>query len=81
MAMFSHDTKEAREGRIVIEDTTATAVYQMLVYMYSAELPQEYDVETDAVPLMHIANKYQIQALVELNEQKFIERFINKISI
>jgi hypothetical protein len=33
--------------------------------MYTGELPKEYDVEKDAVPLITIANKYEIQALVE----------------
>jgi hypothetical protein len=70
--MFAHkDTKESQQSRIVIPDSTGTAVYQMLVYMYTRELPDDYDVETDAVPLMSIANKYQISALVKLNQQKF----------
>jgi hypothetical protein len=43
--------------------------------MYTGELPREYDVETDACPLMSIANKYQISELAKLNEQKFIDRF------
>jgi hypothetical protein len=43
--------------------------------MYTGELSKEYDVETDAIPLMSIANKYQICALVKLNEQKFVDRF------
>jgi hypothetical protein len=77
-AMFSHeDTKEAREGRIKITDSTGRAVRQMLIYMYTGELPKEYAIETDAVPLMHLANKYQIKSLVELIEieQELVGRF------
>jgi hypothetical protein len=38
--------------------------------MYTHELPkEEYAIETDAAPLMSIANKYQINPLVQLIEQ------------
>jgi hypothetical protein len=75
-AMFSHEnTQESREGRIQITDSTGTAVHQMLIYMYTGELPTEYDIETDAGPLMHMANKYQIKALIQLIEQQLIDRF------
>jgi hypothetical protein len=76
MAMFSHkSTKEFRESRIQIKDSTGTAVHQMLIYLYSGELPKEYVMETDAGPLMHIANKYQIKPLVHLIEQDLVNRF------
>jgi hypothetical protein len=75
-AMFSHETtKEARESRIQITDSTSTAVRQMLIYMYTGALPTEYLVETDSSPLLYIANKYQIHALVQLIEQKLVFRF------
>jgi hypothetical protein len=75
-AMFSHEnTKEAREGRIQITDSTATAVRQMLIYMYTGELPTEYAMETDASPLLYIANKYLINSLIPLIEQELIARF------
>jgi hypothetical protein len=79
MAMFVHqNTQEFREGRIRIRDSTGTAVRQMLTYMYTGELPKEYAMETDAGPLMHIANKYQIKPLVQLIEQQLIDRFASK---
>jgi hypothetical protein len=74
--MFSHEnTKEARESRIQTTDSTDTAVHQMLVYMYTGELPSEYAIEMDAGPLLQIANKYQINSLVQLIEQGLIVRF------
>jgi hypothetical protein len=79
-AMFSHEnTKEAREGRIVIEDSVATAVRQMLIYMYTGELPKEYAIETDASPLMYTANKYEIKSLVHLIEQELVNRFVSNL--
>jgi hypothetical protein len=79
MAILSHeDTKEAREGHIQITDSTGTAVRQMLIFMYTWELPEEYAIETDAGPLMHIANKYQIKSLVKFIEQELINRFASK---
>jgi hypothetical protein len=79
-AMFSHkNTKECQESRIVIEDSTATAVRQMLIYMYSSELPTEFAIETDAGTLLHLANKYRIQSLVQLIEQGLVNRFLSKI--
>jgi hypothetical protein len=80
MAMFSHEnTKEVREGRIQITDSTGTAVRQMLIYMYTGERPNDYAIETDAGPLMHLANKYGIQSLVQLIEQELINRFALKL--
>jgi hypothetical protein len=79
-AMFSHEnTKEAREGRIVIEDSTTTAIHQMLIYMYTGELPKEYAIEKDAGPMMHLAIKYQIKSLAQLIEQQLVKRFASKI--
>jgi hypothetical protein len=76
-AMFSHEnTQEFREGRIQIVDSTCTAVRQMLIYMYSSELPTEYAIETDAGPLMHMANKYQIKPLGQSIQQALINRFV-----
>jgi hypothetical protein len=74
--MFCHEnTKEARESRIQIEDSTATAVRQMLIYLYTGELPTEYSIVKDAVPLLYIANKYQIKSLVQLIEKQLVNRF------
>jgi hypothetical protein len=82
MAMFSHEnTQEAREGRIRITDSTGTAVRQMLIYMYTGALPNEYAVETDAGPLMHIAMKYQIKPLVQLIEQRLVNRYAVRFKI
>jgi hypothetical protein len=48
--------------------------------MYTEELPEEYAAETEAGPLMHIANKYQIQSLVQLIEEELIDRFVSELS-
>jgi hypothetical protein len=70
-AMFNHkSTRESQQSRITMTDSTGTTVHQMLIYMYTHELPkEEYAIETDAAPLMSIANKYQINPLVQLIEQ------------
>jgi hypothetical protein len=47
----------------------------MIHYMYSGTLPKNYDVGKDAAELMKIADKYQVQPLVEYNEHKLIKRF------
>jgi hypothetical protein len=75
-AMFSHkNTKECRESRIVITDSTPTAVHQMLIYLYTGTLPKgEYAVEKHAGPLIKIANKYQIKSLMDFNVRKLIDR-------
>jgi hypothetical protein len=74
-AMFSHEsTKECREDRVQITDSTPIAVHQMLTYMYTGTLPKDYDVKKDAAALIAIADKYQIKPLRDFNEQKLIER-------
>jgi hypothetical protein len=76
-AMFSHEnTKESREGRIIITDSTPTAVRQMLHYMYAGALPKNYDVEKDSAALIKIADKYEIKPLMGFNEHKLIGRFV-----
>ena len=78
-AMFNHkSTKESRESRIQITDSTAKTVNQMLIYMYSGQLPkEEYAIETDALPLLNIANKYLINPLAQLIEQGLKKVFQN----
>jgi hypothetical protein len=79
-AMFNHtNTKECQESRILIQDSTPTAVSQMLIYLYTDELPKEYAIETDAFPLLYIANKYQIKSLVQIIEWRLIARFASKL--
>jgi hypothetical protein len=74
-AMFVHESmKECREGHIRIEDTTATAVRQMVHFLYAGDLPPNYDVERDAIPLAICANKYGIKPLMEYNGSRLIER-------
>jgi hypothetical protein len=81
-AMFSHkNTKECQESRIVIGDSTARTVRQMLIYIYTDDLPTEYARETDAVPLLYIGNKYQIKPLVQLIERGLVKRFTSKFRL
>jgi hypothetical protein len=75
-AMFTHkNTKESQESRIVIKDSLAKTVRQMLIHMYTGTLEKgQYDAEKDAVLLMKIANKYQIKALMDFNEKNLNDR-------
>jgi uncharacterized protein (DUF2249 family) len=66
-------TKEFRESRIQINDSNPAAVRQMLTYMYTGKLPEDYDIEKGA-DLMKIANKYLIKPLMELNKQIMMGR-------
>jgi hypothetical protein len=78
-AMFSHkNTIEFREGRIIIKDSTIAAVRQMIHYMYTGKVSEDYDREEDALPLLTIAHKYQIKPLMDFNEQILVERLVNK---
>jgi hypothetical protein len=73
--MFRQDaTTESREGRMQIRDSTATAVRQMLNYMYAGTLPLEYNATKDSVVLLRIAHKYQVLPLLEFLEHVFIKR-------
>jgi hypothetical protein len=46
----------------------------MLIYMYNGRKPEEFDVDTDAPHLMKIANKYQIEPLMDLIEDELVDR-------
>jgi hypothetical protein len=43
--------------------------------MYTGELPKDYDTDKDAIPLMSIAHKYQIESLMDFDVQQMIDRF------
>jgi hypothetical protein len=74
--MFRHkNTKECRESRITIKDSTIVAVRQMIHYMYTGNISDDYDKVADALPLLTIAHKYQIKPLMYYNEHILVERF------
>jgi hypothetical protein len=75
-AMFRpKNTKECRESRITIKDSTILAVHQMIHYMYTGNISDDYDKVADALPLLTIAHKYQIKPLVEFNEEILSRRY------
>jgi hypothetical protein len=76
--MFSHkSTTEFREGRIIIKDSTIAAVRQMIHYMYTGKVSDDYDRDENTIPLMAIAHKYQIKPLIDFNERILVERFVH----
>jgi hypothetical protein len=68
-AMLSNNANS--EARVQITDSTGTAVRQMIHYIYTGKLPVNYDIKKDALPLMDIASKYQINPLIEFIGHKF----------
>ena len=62
-AMFSHDTKENRSGKIVIEDFDINVVQGMLEYIYSGHVK---DIKLIASDLLVAADKYDLQNLKKL---------------
>lgn len=73
-AMFKHkNTKESMDSRIVIVDSTASAVSKMVGYIYTAELPGELEIE-DAARLVQLAEKYDMDQLKALCEEKLIKQ-------
>jgi hypothetical protein len=89
-AMFSHkETLESVESRIRITDFTADTVHQMLTYMYfliiffklnlffkrySGGLPDDFSDE-QATSLIEISEKYQLDSLKIICQDKLISRF------
>ncbi|CAD5206938.1 unnamed protein product [Bursaphelenchus okinawaensis] len=72
-AMFKHSLEETKNGRMKMSDCCPDAVAQMLYYMYSGSLPQEFEYE-HASPLMQIADKYALEPLKLLCQEKLIQR-------
>ena len=60
--MLTHDTKEAKEGKIEIDDAEPETVDTFLRYLYEAKVPS-LNVE-QASDLMMMADKYNVHALV-----------------
>lgn len=73
-AMFKHkETKENVESRIEIKDATSKAVHHLLTYMYSSNVAEDLSDE-DAPAVMEIAEKYGLDELKKLCQQKLMPR-------
>jgi len=73
-AMFKHTTTiENIESRLVLTDTTPVAINHMLTYMYSGSLPDGF-LDEHAPSLMQIAEKYALDPLKLLCQEKLISR-------
>lgn len=74
-AMFTHkNTLENLESRVKLTDTNPIAVHQMLTYMYSSNLPEGFEDE-HAPKLIEISEKYGLDALKILCQDKLVSRF------
>lgn len=72
--MFKHPgTIENRDNKLVLTDTNPVAVNQMLTYMYSGSLPENF-LDDHAPALMQIAEKYAMDPLKLLCQEKLISR-------
>lgn len=72
-SMFSHDYKENVTGSVAIEDIDAPLFSELLLYLYTGQVPAMAEVDR-AVELLVIADKYQLDSLkficeTELNEK------------
>lgn len=60
-AMFTHDMKERKEGKVNIEDINASDMHNLLIYIYSGVMP---DITTSRLLNLYIAaDKYDISSL------------------
>lgn len=65
-AMFEHEsTKEALEGRVVIEDVRAEVLDLLLNFLYTGKVDKTFAIGNEelAVELLAAADKYQIESL------------------
>uniref|UniRef100_A0A915ABU8 Non-specific serine/threonine protein kinase n=1 Tax=Parascaris univalens TaxID=6257 RepID=A0A915ABU8_PARUN len=66
-AMFSHDdVQESKEKKVIMKDTDIDSVRMMLRYMYCGEV----DLESSAEGVMVLAERYQMDELKQLCEEK-----------
>ena len=76
-AMFSQkEFSESVQSRMKITDFDSDVAGQMLMYLYTGELPEELLIENLA-KLLRIAEKYQLELLKLESEDKLIHRFIH----
>ena len=74
-AMFAHkETVENVQSCLKITDFDADIVGQMLKYLYTGELPEELATE-NLTELLKIGEKYQLELLKSIIEEKLITRF------
>lgn len=72
-AMFSDPASVAilanNGNKLILADTNPVAVHQMLTYMYSSALPEDFSNE-HTLDLMKIAERYALEPLKSLVEER-----------
>jgi len=68
---FAHNTVESATNTIVIKESPAQAVEDMLKYIYSGDVPD--DSKSLTFELLHIASMYQLSPIVEACLKNFVE--------
>uniref|UniRef100_A0A0K0D6X5 BTB domain-containing protein n=1 Tax=Angiostrongylus cantonensis TaxID=6313 RepID=A0A0K0D6X5_ANGCA len=73
-AMFHYDTIERETNSVMIEDFAASAVKNMLIFVYVGSFSLQGLETRDIADLMRLADKYFIEALKALCEKELIAR-------
>jgi len=68
---FAHNTVESATNTIVIKESPAQAVEDMLKYIYSGDVPD--DSKSLTTELLHIAQMYQLSPIVKACLKNFVE--------
>ena len=68
-AMLQAEMKEKQSKKIVIEDCNPRTVAQMLKFMYTGDISLD-DMEDLTTDLLRVADKYQLDGLKEMCEEK-----------
>jgi hypothetical protein len=75
-AMFRANMRERNEGRVVIDDISASALKKMLAFMYTGE-PPDLSAADDVIGLLGAATRYEIDALqVQLKYNSLIYMYL-----
>jgi len=69
-AMFEHNTKEKRMGRVEINDLDYDTVYEMIFYIYSGNVSE---LKGKAASLLEAADKYDLMELKQICEMSLCE--------
>ena len=68
--MFETKMKESESGKVIIEDIKPEIMSEMLHFMYTGSLAKETVTTEVAIELLHAADKYQLEALKDICQDK-----------
>ena len=76
--MLESGMQEEQKGRVKVEDAEPVILKELLPYLYTGEVQPDFK---DYKELMILANRYQVEELVDYTGKKILETLLHQLSV